>query len=268
LILFAVIAEFSALDLFIAGIGPALITVACFSITTFYLAKKHDYPKGSDADLKEIVRSLARALPAIIAPAILVGGMLLGYFGPTEASAVTIGYAIIITIVVYRKGLQVPRYMWDAGLQTARTTSVILVIVAGAALFSWILTVERMPSLISNVLFSISENPVIILLMVNIFLLIVGMFLEPISALVMTIPLIVPTLLQAGYDPIHIGIIMVFNLMIGLLTPPMGLLLFLSSDLSGAPPEDIIVSLKPYYVTLIVALLVVSFVPSISLFLV
>jgi tripartite ATP-independent transporter DctM subunit len=264
LILYGIIAEVSVLQLLLAGALPALVTVVFLMLGTVYIAKTEDLPSNSErAGTREIVRSFLLAFPALFTPVVLISGMLGGYFSPTEAAGFTVLYILLINTVVYR--ITDPRYIWDAAVETAETTGTIVIILAAASVFSFVLSVESIDTLFARTLFSVSTNPIVVLLIVNAVLLFIGLFLDPIAALVMMTPIVVPALVEVGVDPVHIGVIMVFNLMLGLLTPPLGLSVYLSADISGSSVASVFRRTKVYYVILAVALLVITFYPPLSL---
>ena len=264
LILYGIIAEVSVLQLLLAGALPALVTVGFLMLGTVYIAKTEDLPSNSErAGTREIVRSFLLAFPALFTPVVLIYGMLGGYFSPTEAAGFTVLYILLINTAVYR--ITDPRYIWDAAVETAETTGTIVIILAAASVFSFVLSVESIDTLFAQTLFSVSTNPIVVLLIVNAVLLFIGLFLDPIAALVMMTPIVVPALVEVGIDPVHIGVIMVFNLMLGLLTPPLGLSVYLSADISGSPVASVFRRTKVYYVILAVALLVITFYPPLSL---
>lgn len=260
LILYGLIAEQSIVRLLLAGIFPALVTVALLMIGIAVLARFRDFPEPQPrSNMSEIVSSTYKALPAIGAPIILIAGLLNGNFGATEAAAITVVYMVLSAVLFY--GQRNMRFIWDAAIEAAKITSVVMIALGGAALFSHAVTLEGTPRLLADILLSISQNPIAILVIVNVMLLIIGLFLEPISALFLSIPLVVPPLTEIGVDPVHIGVIMVFNLMIGLLTPPLGLALFVAGDLAEAPHEKVLKELAPFYAILISALGIVTFFP-------
>lgn len=264
LILFGIIAEVSVVSLLIAGALPALLTVVFLMLGTAYLAKTRGLPSNSErASLRQIGSSFALALPALFTPVLLIAGMLGGLFSPTEAAAVTVFYILFINTFVYR--ITNLRYIWRAAVETAETSGTIVIILASASVFSYVLSVESIDTLFASTLFAISSDPIIVLIMVNLVLLFIGLFLDPIAALVMMTPIVFPTLTDVGVDPVHIGIIMVFNLMMGLLTPPLGLSVYLSADIADVPVERVFLQTKVYYIILAAALLVITYYPPLSL---
>ena len=263
LILYAAAAEISGLKLLIAGILPSLVIAAFLCLQIWYYARKYNFPKDSRViPWKEKLRIVVMALPAFSIPVILVAGLLLGWFGPTELAAFTIVCGFLVGGAIYRE------LTWkkcvESAKETVRATATIMFIVSSSALFAWALTVEQVPDQVSSLMLGISKNPYVLLLIVNGILLVVGMFMESISAIMVMTPLIVPPLHAAGVDPIHLGMVVVFNLMIGLLTPPVGMSLYMVSIVSGVPFTRLAKVIWPFLTPLLVALLVVTFVPSIT----
>jgi tripartite ATP-independent transporter DctM subunit len=265
LILFGVIANTSVLSLLLAGALPAVFTTLILMLGVFYIGRRRGQPTRERSSMRKIMKTGIIAFPAVATPIVLILGMLGGFFSPTEAAAVTVLYILLINTVVYR--ITDLTYIWDAGREAAQTSGVILVIISAAGLFSWIMSLEQVNQLFANMLFSVSGNIFVLLILVNIMVLIIGLFMEPIAALVMITPIVVPPLESAGADPVHIGVMIVFNLMIGLLTPPLGLSIFITADIADRAPSRVIHELRPFYLFLIVVLLIITFVPELSLFL-
>ncbi|WP_053947808.1 TRAP transporter large permease [Halolamina sediminis] len=264
LILYGIIAEVSVVSLLLAGALPALLTVAFLMLGTAVIAKTRGLPSNSErASLRKIGSSFAKAFPALLTPVILIAGMLGGLFSPTEAAAVTVFYILLINTVVYR--FLNLRYIWNAATETVETTGTIVIILGAASVFSYMLSVEGVDRLFETTVLSLSTNPIIVLILVNLVLLFIGLFLDPIAALVMMTPIVLPTLTEVGVDPIHAGVIMVFNLMLGLLTPPLGLSVYLSADIADVPVWDVFRETRDYYVILAIALLVITYYPPLSL---
>ena len=190
---------------------------------------------------------------------LLVVGMLAGFFTPTEIASVTVLYAVLISSIFYRE------LTWqgliDAAYETIRSSAAILLIVAVAALFGWILSVEAVPQKLTSLMLAISTNPYVLLFVVNLLLLVVGMFLDSTTAILVIAPIIAKPLMAAGVDPVHLGMVVVFNLMIGLLTPPMGLALFLVADIAKVTMKDVLREMLPFYIPLGVTLLLITYVP-------
>jgi len=264
IIIYGIISETPILSLLIAGIIPALLIVVVLAIATFAIAQLRGFPTGEKSSTIEIWHSFKEAVPALIAPVILIGSLLQGYFGPTEAAAATIGYILLINGTIYRQNVE---YIWRSSVESVQTTSIIMITIAAASLFAWVITVERTTLIVSGALLAISTDPLIVLLLINIMLIVLGLFLEPISAMLLSIPLVLPVATDIGVDPVHLGVIMVLNLMIGLLTPPLGLSLFIASDVSGVDVGDIIRQMGPYYLSLVILLLIITYFPELSLYL-
>ena len=192
----------------------------------------------------------------------VIAGMLAGFFTPTEIAAVTVAYAILISALFYRELTW--KKLQEAAFETIGASAGILLIVAVAALFGWILSVEAVPQQMTAIMLSISKDPQVLLLMVNLLLLVVGMFLDSTTAILVIAPIIAKPLVMAGVDPVHLGMVVVFNLMIGLLTPPMGLALFLVADIAKVTMKDVLREMLPFYVPLIGTLLLITYVPAIT----
>jgi len=202
------------------------------------------------------------SLPALMTPVLLIGGLLSGYFGPTEAAGITVAYAILIGSIVYRK--LTLKALIDAARETVLATANILFVVAAAAIFAWVLTMDQIPMKASAWLLGVSENPLVLLLILNVVLLVAGMFLEAIAAILIIAPIITPALIQAGAPPEQIGVVMVLNLMIGLLTPPVGMSLYMMSITVKLPFAEVVRGTAPFFIPLFLALALVTFFPGLT----
>jgi len=263
LILYGTITGVSTLQLLVGGIVPGLLCVAMLMAMTAWLALRRGYPRADRwPTARELWSAFWPAAPALAAPIVLIGGMFAGVFTPTEIAAVTVGYVLLISLLFYRE------LTWGrlvaAGLETLRGSASILLIIAVAAMFGWILAVEQVPQAMSRAFLSVSTDPVVLLLLVNVLLLVVGMFLDATTAILVVAPIIAKPLMAAGVDPVHLGMVVVFNLMIGLVTPPMGLALFLVSDIARVPMRDVLREMWPYYVPLLVTLALITLVPALT----
>ena len=266
LILYGTVTGVSVIQLLLGGILPGLLCVAALMIMTAWLSVRRGYPRADRwPGWARLWADMKPALPALLAPVILIGGMLAGWFTPTEIAAVTVAYALLISSLFYRE-LTWTRLI-GAALETLRASSAILIIVAVAALFGWVLSVEQVPQAMTKFMLSISTEPWVLLLLVNVLLLVVGMFLDSTTAILVIAPIIAKPLMAAGVDPVHLGMVVIFNLMIGLLTPPMGLALFLVADIAKVRMQDVLREMLPFYVPLVVTLLLITFVPAITLWL-
>ncbi|MBL8341548.1 MAG: TRAP transporter large permease [Rubrivivax sp.] len=263
LIIYGTVTGVSVIQLLLGGILPGLLCVAMLMLMTGWLAVRRGYPRAARwPRLADLWRDFKPAAPAIAAPVILIVGMLAGIFTPTEIAAVTVAYALFISTLIYRE------LSW-AGLRAAAVEALgasagILLIVAVAALFGWVLSVEGVPQMMTGWMLSVSTNPFVLLLLVNVLLLGVGMFLDSTTAILVIAPIIAKPLVAAGVDPVHLGMVVVFNLMIGLVTPPMGLALFLVADIAKVRMKDVLREMAPYYVPLVVTLGFITYVPAIT----
>jgi tripartite ATP-independent transporter DctM subunit len=263
LIIYGTVTGVSVIQLLLGGILPGLLCVAMLMLMTAWLAKRRKYPRASRWPTRsELWRDFKPAAPAIAAPCILIAGMLAGFFTPTEIASVTVLYAILISSLFYRELTW--KGVLDAAYETIRASAGILLIVAVAALFGWILSVEGVPQKLTAVMLSISTNPYVLLFIVNILLIVAGMFLDSTTAILVIAPIIAKPLVAAGVDPVHLGMVVVFNLMIGLLTPPMGLALFLVADIAKVTMKDVLKDMAPYYIPLGITLLLITYVPELT----
>ncbi|MBE0530004.1 MAG: TRAP transporter large permease [Rhodospirillales bacterium] len=263
LIIYGTVTSVSTVKLLIAGIGPALVCVAMMMIMTAFISLKRGYPRAARwPTWRELLAAFLPAIPALLAPVFLVGGMLSGLFTPTEAAAVVVVYIIVISSIGYRELTW--RHVLQCALDTLRSSAGILVIVAAASIFGWILSVEQVPQAVAKFMVSISDNKYVLLLIVTIGLLIAGMFLDSTTATLLIVPIIAGPLVAVGVDPVHLGLITIFTLMIGLVTPPMGLSLFLICDIANVTIRKLIREMVPFYVPLVFTLVLITLVPEIT----
>ena len=264
-IVYAVSASVSVGALFFAGVLPALVLTLILCVFVYLNALKNPLTKEeANADVIPVSRAIKMALPVLLTPVIILGGILGGIFTPTEAAAAAVVWVLILS-VFYRslsfKGFQ------GVLVQTASTTGSILFIVAAAGLFGWVIAREQGPQAVTELMLSMTDNPLVFLLLVNIVLLIVGMLLEPVAALLILIPVLLPAAEQFGIDKLHFGIVMILNLVIGLLTPPIGLVLYVLSSVTGSTVQSVTRGIVPFLIPLLITLLLITFVPAFSLWL-
>ena len=266
LIVYGSVTSVSIVQLLVAGIMPALVCTLMLMLTVLIVAIRHNHPRADQWPTPgQVLRDFLPALPAIVAPALMIAGMTFGAFTPTEAAAMTAVYVIVISAVVYRE-LSV-EHLWNSALLTARSSSAILIIVAAAALFGWILAVEQVPQTFAAALLTLSKDPLVLLIIANLVFFIAGMFLDSTTATLLLVPIIAPPLVLAGVDPVQLGIVTIFNLMIGLLTPPMGLSLFLVSDIAKVSIRQLLRALLPFYIPLLSTLAILTFAKDFTLWL-
>jgi tripartite ATP-independent transporter DctM subunit len=265
MIIAATLTGLSVGKLFVAGIVPGLLLGVGFMLMTYLISVKRKYPKRARKSFLFIFKSFFQAFWAIMMTVLILFGIIGGVFTPTEASIVAVIYAIAIGLWVYKelKIKMIPAIL----LQSAKTTAALMVLVGFANLFAWIMTVEELPQLIANSLLELTDNKFMLLLMINLLLLFVGAFMETIAALLILFPVLLGVAIEVGVDPVQFAIIMVFNLVIGLTTPPVGVCLFVASSIGGIPLEKIAMAGLPYLLMSIFVLLLITFVPEISLWL-
>ena len=263
LILYGTAVGASIGDLFIAGMVPGIIIGIGLIITVYIIAKKRNYAKEEKKSGREIGRAFVQAIPAIIMPVIILGGIYTGIFTATEAAGVAVAYAFIVGVFVYRTiNLSKLKIILT---QASLTTSTIMFILATAGLFSWVLTIENVPQRVAGMITSISNNPMVFLGIVVLLLLVVGMFMETNASIIILAPILVPVASELGINPVHFGIVMIVTLAIGMVTPPLGLNLFVVSKIASLRMDKLTKSLIPFYVAVLVCLIIITFIPSLTL---
>ena len=263
LVIFAMAAEISPVKVLIAGIIPSLIIAVFLMGMVWWVGRRSNLPRDTiTVTRQEFMKRLWFATPALLAPVVLIGGILLGIFGETEAAAVTVMYALLVGMFFYRA------LTWKGFVaalrETVRSTAGVMFIVGAAALFAWVLTIDQIPTKAADAFLSLSTNPWELLIIVNLLLLVVGMIMETIAAILILTPIFVPALATAGVDPVHLGVVVVLNLMIGLLTPPVGMSLYMVSSVSGMSVDRVIRAAIPWIVCLLLSLAAVTFLPAAS----
>ncbi|MBA7498431.1 Sialic acid TRAP transporter large permease protein SiaM [subsurface metagenome] len=265
LVIYGILASVSIGRLLVAGIIPGLLIGGALMIMVSVYAVKRNYPQEKRASYKEFFIAFKEALLPCMTPVIIVGGIVSGIFTPTEAAGVACLYAFILGFVIYREISWLD--LWKIIQKTARDTAIITFIISCASLYGWVLIRSRIPIILMEQITSLSTNPLIILLMLNCALLVVGCFMETIAALNILVPVLTPLILTVGIDPLHFGLIMVFNLMIGLITPPFGMVLFVLNKVSGVPVEKIVKATLPFLIPLLAVLLSMTFFPGLVTYL-
>jgi C4-dicarboxylate transporter DctM subunit len=258
------VASASVGDLFLAGIGPAILIGALITAYCIWYAVRHSITSESSKwDASAVWRETKSAAWTLGAPIIIFGGIYSGFFTPTEASMVLSIYALLVTTCIYRD-LSI-KGVWEVAVEAALLTGKIFTIVAAASVFSVVLVIENIPDAMVEALTGWNMSPLMILLMLNVILLIAGMFMDPNSAIVVLVPLLLPIAVAAGIDMIHFGIIMTVNLAIGMFTPPFGLNLFVSTSIFNVSVGKVVRGVIPFIVVYIISLVIISYVPEISL---
>ncbi|WP_299813358.1 TRAP transporter large permease [uncultured Roseibium sp.] len=263
IIIYASVANVSAVQLLIAGIVPAVLITIFLMIQVAIVARIYDLPRDTvSPSLRAVARKALVSIPALLAPILLIGGLISGYFGPTEVAGVTVAYALLIGFCIYRT--LTPRAVLESLKETAEATAGVLFIVSTAALFAWVLTLDQVPAKAGAFLLGLSDDPFVLLLLLNVLLLVVGMVLESIAAILIIAPIVAPAMHAAGVDPLQLGIVFVLNLMIGLLTPPIGMSLYMVAIVAKMPVHSVIRGVLPFFIPLLLSLLAVSAVPAVS----
>lgn len=268
MVTYGVSAGASISDLFLAGFLPGILIGLALIGTSYVIAKKNGYKSKSEQknySIMEILKALWDAKWALLSPVIILGGIYSGVFTPTEAAAVSAVYSFIVGMFVY-KALDL-KGLYNVLADSALTTGTIMLIIGTSTAFGRVLTLEGIPTAIASGITNITDNPIIILLILNIFLLFVGTFMEANAAIIILSPILIPVVTAVGIDLVHFGIIMVVNLAIGFITPPLGVNLFVASRVSRDPLEVVVKGIMPFLLTMITVLILLTYIPQISLFL-
>lgn len=265
MVIFGVMANVSIGQLFAAGFIPGLLMALSMMIYVTWFAHRHGIGRDARFAWGVLGRSFMRAVPALMTPVIIIGGMGTGAFTPTEGAIAACAWALFLGFVVYRT-LSLRRF-YQISLNTIETTASVLVIVAAASLFGWVLTVTQVTAQFTALLLTITDDPLMLLLIINVIILIVGCFMETIAAISILVPIFMPSVLALGIDPVQFGVIMVLNLMIGLITPPVGMVLFVLSRVANLSIERTVKAAMPFLVPLLFVLALISAVPELTLYL-
>jgi tripartite ATP-independent transporter DctM subunit len=249
--------------LFIAGYLPGLLLGSALMLVAGAIAYREGYPTSPRLPFREIAKRFADAVLSLSLIVIIIGGIVGGIFTATEAAAIAVVYALFLSMVVYRevRPRDLPRALLDAGL----TTAVVMLLIGTSMGLSWLLSYENIPQAIGRALTAVSQNKFAILMIINVVLLAVGIFMDMTPAILIFTPIFLPVVTQLGVDPLHFGIMMVFNLCIGLCTPPVGTVLFAGCGVARVPISQIVRPLLPLYAAMIAALLLITYVPWITL---
>lgn len=265
MVIYGVVAGASIGQLFVAGFIPGLLMAGSLMIMIAMMARRKGFGRDQTFYWSVLWSSFQRAFLSLMTPVIIVGGILSGAFTPTEAAVAACAWALFLGLVVYRT-LTLPRFL-RVSFDTIETTAVVLLVVGAAAIFAWILTSNRVPEQFAAGLLAISDRPWVLLLLINLILLAVGCFMETVAAITIMVPVLLPIAVTLGIDPVHFGVIMVLNLMLGLLTPPVGMVLYVLARVAKIPFEQCVVGTAPFLIPLVAVLLLVTFVPGITMWL-
>ncbi len=255
----------SLADLFLAGILPGLLTGLLLMLSAYLVARKRNYPKGQFPGWRSFATSFAGAIPGLLSAAIVVVGVLSGVFTPTESAGIAVAYTLLVALLVYRS------LTWEgffaATTASVRTTAMVMIIIGAAGAFGWLLALLQAPTQLADLLRGITENPILLLLLINLVLLLLGTFMDMAPLIIITTPIFLPMTVALGMDPVHFGIMLLLNLGIGLVTPPVGAVLFVGCAIAKVPIEQTVKTIWPFYGALLLALIAVIYIPGLSLWL-
>lgn len=251
--------------LFIAGVLPGLLLGLTLSVMCLYMARKRNYPKGDVIPLKQALRICADALWGLATMIIILGGILSGVFTATESASIAVLWAFFVTMFIYRdyKWRELPKLVH----RTVKTLSIVMILIAFAASFGYIMTLMQIPLQITTALTTLSDNRYVILALINLLLLVLGTLMDMAPLILILTPILLPVIKSIGVDPVHFGMIMMVNLGIGLLTPPVGGVLFVGAAVAKLPMEQVVKALLPFFGALLLVLIAVTYIPALSLWL-
>ncbi len=264
-VLYAFIADVSIGRMFLAGVVPGLMMVFILMTIVYWRGKKMDLPTFVRASWQERGRATWKALPALVVPVGLIGGMRTGIFTATEVAAVGALYALLLAAIYWKSTDK--KEMIGAFRETALSTGGIMIIVASANVFAWILARERIPQDITAAVVDMGLDPIVLLLLLNVVILLLGMILDASAILILVTPVVVPAVVAVGIDPVHFGMVMIVNMMIGMIHPPVGMALFIVSNIAKTPVMKVAVECVPYIIGFLVVLALITFVPQLVLWL-
>lgn len=265
LLIYGVLADVSIGRLFAGGFIPGFLMAGALMAMIRWMAHRRGFGAHPAPTFREFTTKSRKAFLSLMTPVILFGGMMIGVFTPTEAAFIAASYALVLGVFVYREisWRDLPRIFLD----TVETNAVVLMLVMTASLMGWVLTRAQVPQQLGAWILGTTRNPLIILLMINIFLLIVGCFMEALAALIILVPVFMPVIQSVGIDPVHFGLVMVLNLMIGTLTPPVGIVLFVVARVANLPFEVVTKATAPFLIPLVVVLMLITIFPPLVLWL-
>ena len=263
MVIYGALADVSIGRLLLAGILPGVTIIIVQMIFTWFLARRRNYPRYPRASLPQVARATWRGSPAVLFPMIIVGGIMSGVFTPTEAAAVAVLYGLCLGLLVYRNVKA--RELWDTLMKVSWGSIRVLIIIAVASSFSWIMIREQVPQGITAGLATVTDNPAVILAIMVVLLFLIGLFMIASSAEIVLTPILVPVVVSFGIDPVHFGVLMIFVLIIGGGTPPVGVLLFIAQDIAGVPFSRMVRAMLPYYIPLFAAVVIIAAFPQLSL---
>lgn len=252
-------------SLFLAGYVPGALLAGCLMVGSYIISVKRNYPKGEKFSIMNFLRQLSVSIWALLAIVIVVFGVVGGVFTATESAAIAVIYSLIVSVFIY-KGLNW-KGVWNALEECVNTLSIVMILIATSAVFGNCLTMLHVPKLAANAIIGLTDNRIIIALLLNLILLVLGCIMDMAPIILIATPILLPIAQQIGIDPIQFGIMVILNCGIGLLTPPVGAVLFIGSAVAKLPMEKVVKATLPFYICMILALLLITFIPGISLWL-
>jgi len=264
-VIYGMMANVSIGALFLGGVVPGLFMMACMMGYVYYCARRYGMGRDQAFNLRVLGVTFVAAFPALLTPAIIIGGMTFGWFTPTEAAIAACAWALMLGVLLYRTMSW--KQFYKVTMDTIETTAGVLLIVAAASLFGWVLTTTQLTEAGAAALLQLTDNKYVILLLINLLLLLVGCFLEPVASISILVPVLMPIITKVGIDPVHFGVVMTLNLMIGLLHPPLGMVLFVLSRISKLSIERTTMAILPWLIPLLGSLIAITLIPELVLWL-
>lgn len=265
MIIYGYIGEQSIGRLFLGGAVPGFIMGLAMMILIYFMAKKRNFPRQPFPGFRVLLRSFWQTLPTLIIPGIILGGIITGIFTPTESAVVAVAYTFVLSFLIYR---DIPfRELIPIIYDVCLATAMIVIILGGASVFAWTITIEQIPLLFRDLIISITDQAWVVLLIINVVLLILGLLFGAVTITLIMTPVLIPLATSYGIDLIHLGVVLVLNVTVGFLTPPFGLGLFILSDVTGLKIERIAVAMLPFFIPILFTLLLITYVPALVLYL-
>ncbi len=265
LVIYGIVSDQSIAKLFLAGFVPGVLTAACLMVMAYILAKKRGYQRAPKATLKQRWKAFKESFWALLTPIIIIGGIFSGYYTPTEASVIATVYSIFLGFFVYKELTM--KKLFSSVVEAMKICGVTVLMIMGVEFFGQVIAREQISIKVASVFLSFSDNPLVMLFMINALLLFLGTFIEALALLVLLVPILVPIVVSAGIDPVFFGILVILNLMIGILTPPMGMALFVVSRVGKIPVHTITKGVIPFLIPLLITLIILTLSPDLVLFL-
>src|SRR5262245_22045834 len=264
-VIYGMMANVSIGALFLGGVIPGAVMTLFMMAYVYYCARKYNMGRDQAFRIKVLAATFVAAFPALLTPAIIIGAMTFGWFTPTEAAIAACAWAMILGLFLYRTLSW--KQFYKVTMDTIETTAGVLLIVGAASLFGWVLTTTRVTEYTTEALLAVTDNKYIILLLTNVLLLVIGCFLEPIASISILVPVLLPVIVKVGIDPVHFGVMMTLNLMIGLLHPPLGMVLFVLSRIAKLSIERTTIAILPWLIPLLLSLIAITLIPDLTLWL-